>query len=251
MERRDGAVILTLNAPEKRNAVSTEMRIELRERLREAVDDSQCRAVILTGAGGTFCAGADVSQMVDNDIAYARQRLLILHDCVRLLASGGKPTLAAVEGHAVGAGLSLAAACDFVIAAPDAKLGAVFAKIGLVADCGLLWTLPQRIGQPRTKDLLYSARIVSGEEAAGIGLVDELAAPGAVLDAALARAATYAAGAPLALAATKSALSRGASSLDEVLALEPDMQLVMTFTADHAEAKKAFMEKRKPNFTGR
>lgn len=251
VEKRDGATILTLNAPEKRNAISTEMRIQLREALQAAIADRSCTSIVLQGAGGTFCAGADVSQMVENDMVYARQRLHILHDCVRLLAAGGKPTLAAVEGHAVGAGLSLALACDFVISARNAKIGAAFAKIGLVADCGLLWTLPQKIGQAKAKDLLFSARIISGEEGAALGLADEVAEPGASLDAALRRAATYAQGAPLALAATKAALNRGASSLDDILAIESDVQLVMTCTADHAEAKQAFKEKRPPVFTGR
>ena len=251
IERSGGAAILTLNAPGKRNAISTEMRIDLRRALQDAVEDRTCTAIILTGAGDTFCAGADVSQMVENDIAFARHRLMILHDCVRLLANGGKPTLAAVEGHAVGAGLSLALACDFMIASGTAKIGAAFAKIGLVADCGLLWTLPQKIGQARAKDLLFSARIVSGKEAAALGMVDEVTEPGAALAAALQRAKTYEGGAPMALAATKAALSRGATSLDDILAIEADVQLVMTFTADHAEAKQAFKEKRKPTFVGR
>ncbi len=250
-EMRGEVLVLTLNAPEKKNAISTEMRTDLREQLTQAMASAEVRAIVLTGAAGTFCAGADVSQMVVKDIANARKRLRVLHDVVRLLMAGEKPTIAAVEGHAVGAGLSLALACDFIVASETAKLGAVFAKMGLIGDCGLLWTLPQRVGQVKARDMLFSARILNGSEAFSDGLVDELVPPGEALDIAVNKAGDYGAVAPLAISATKSVLNQGATSLEDILAIEEDVGAKLAETADHAEAKQAFLEKRKPVFSGK
>ncbi|MBV41149.1 MAG: enoyl-CoA hydratase [Rhodospirillaceae bacterium] len=250
-EMRGGVLILTLNAPEKKNAISTEMRTDLRDQLTQAMANADVRAIVLTGAAGTFCAGADVSQMVVKDISSARKRLRILHDVVRLLRTGEKPTIAAVEGHAVGAGLSLALACDFVVASETAKLGAVFAKMGLIGDCGLLWTLPQRIGQAKARDMLFSAGIQNGSEALADGLIDALVSPGEALDVAVNKAGDYAAVAPLAISATKSVLNKGASSIEDILAIEEDVGAKLAESADHAEAKQAFLEKRKPVFSGK
>ena len=250
-EMRGGVLILTLNAPEKKNAISTEMRTDLRDQLTQAMASADVRAIVLTGAAGTFCAGADVSQMVVKDIASARKRLRILHDVVRLLMAGEKPTIAAVEGHAVGAGLSLALACDFVVASETAKLGAVFAKMGLIGDCGLLWTLPQRVGPVKARDLLFSAGILEGSEAFAIGLVDALVSPGEVLDIAVDKAGDYTAVAPLAISATKTVLNKGAASLEDILAIEEEVGARVANSADHAEAKQAFLEKRKPVFCGK
>ncbi len=250
-EMRGEVLILTLNAPEKKNAISTEMRTDLRERLSQAMKNADVRAIVLTGAAGTFCAGADVSQMVVNDEGSAIERLRILHDVIRLLMVGEKPTIAAVEGHAVGAGLSLALACDFIVASETAKMGAVFAKMGLIGDCGLLWTLPQRVGQVKARDMLFSARIINGSDAFALGLIDDLVSAGEALDIAVNKAGDYAAVAPLAISATKSVLNQGATSIEDILAIEEDVGAKLAGTADHAEAKQAFLEKRKPVFVGK
>ncbi len=188
-ETRDGAtVILTLDYPERRNALA----IPMRERLAAAFDrieaDVSLRAVVVTGRGGTFCAGGDVSGMDAATLAAGRERFRLTHRLVRLMAHCGKPIIAAVEGWCVGAGLSLACLCDTIVAAEDARFMAGFGKLGLVADLGLLHTLPLRIGQGRARQVLLYGEAVAARDAERIGLVDQLAPPNSALDAALALA---------------------------------------------------------------
>src|SRR5690606_21456640 len=133
-----------------------------------------CRAIVLTGAGGSFCAGGDLDSLPDHDPMATRRRLERSHELLRMIVTGPKPVIAAVNGYAFGAGLSLAAACDFVLAAPDASFGAVFGKVGLMADMGLLWSLPQRIGLAQTKRLLFTSAVLKAEQAVEIGLVDRI-----------------------------------------------------------------------------
>lgn len=252
IERRNGVAIVTLNAPAKRNALSTEMRNALRARLVELGLERECRAIVLTGAGGQFCAGGDISEMVpaSGDPLQATHRLHILHDVVRAIVGGAKPVVAAVEGTAAGAGFSLAAACDHVVAARDARFVAAFVRIGLVADCGLQLTLSQRVGHAQAKRILLTGETVPADRAAEIGLVDVLAESGAALDMAVAIAAGFAQLPPLALAMIKVSFARGAASLEEALSLEGDLQARLAMTADHEEAKAAFLARRKPSFTG-
>jgi 2-(1,2-epoxy-1,2-dihydrophenyl)acetyl-CoA isomerase len=252
VERRGETAIVILNAPEKRNALSTKMRVGLRDRLVELGLDRQCRAIILTGAAGQFCAGGDISEMVPAgaDPTLATYRLHILHDAVRAIARGPKPVIAAVEGAAAGAGFSLAMACDYVVAAKTARFIAAFVKLGLVADCGLQFSLTQRVGPAEARRILLGAETVEAEHGAKIGLVDVLAVPGGAVESALAIAAGLAEAPPLAIAATKLAFSRGPASLEEALALESDLQVRLAGTQDHEEAKAAFIGRRKPTFTG-
>jgi enoyl-CoA hydratase/carnithine racemase len=253
IERRGGVAIVTLSAPAKRNALSTEMRTTLRARLTDLGLDEACRSIVLTGAGGQFCAGGDISEMVPASAnpLLATHRLHILHDVVRAIIRGAKPVVAAVEGAAAGAGFSLAAACDYVVAARDARFVASFAKIGLVADCGLQFSLSQRIGPALARRVLLGAETIAAERGAALGLVDALTEPDGAVDAAVAVAAGYAELPPLALAAIKGAFARGAPSLEEALALETDLQARLAGTEDHAEAKAAFLARRQPMFRGR
>jgi len=251
----DGVAVLTLNAVARRNALSLEMRELLRERLRGAMARSDVRALVLTGAQGTFSAGGDIRKMLMPgdvpDPMLARQRLDVLHDIVRMLVAGPKPVVSAVEGHAFGAGFSLAVACDHVVVAEGASFSAAFGRLGLVADCGLLWTLPQRTGIGCTRDLLLTGRSVDAPEAHRLGIADQLVPRGQALDAARAQARRYLSIAPLALAATKSALARQPASLDEALSIEADLQASLRVSRDHAEACQAFLAKRAATFQGR
>jgi enoyl-CoA hydratase/carnithine racemase len=154
-----------------------------------------------------------------------------------------------VEGIAFGAGFSLAAACDYVVAAESARFGASFGKVGLMADAGLCWTLPQRVGAARARDILLTCRDVNGEEALAIGLVDQLVPTGTALQHALASGERYAATAPLSLAATKRVLD-GKASLDAVLEAEASEQPQLTLSQDYAEGRAAFREKRPAIFRG-
>lgn len=255
LEVADGVAILTLNAPQRRNAISTAMRLALREQLQALSETDAVHAIVLTGAGGHFCAGGDITEMAPpgqpSDPVLGRRRLDILHDVVRLLTGGPKPVVAAVDGFAFGAGLSFAMACDWVVAAEDARFAAAFGKIGLVADCGLLWTLPQRIGLPLAKDLLLTARTVEAREAQTMGLVDAVVPKGQALATALQKAAQYRVVAPRAMAATKAVMARRPTSLDDLLQVEADVGITLALSRDHEEARRAFLEKRAPVFTGR
>jgi enoyl-CoA hydratase/carnithine racemase len=251
----EGICTLTLNAVARRNALSLEMREQLRERLREAMTRRDVRALVLTGAGKTFSAGGDIRKMLmpgeHPDPMLARQRLDVLHDIVRLLIAGPKPVVAAIEGFAFGAGFSLALACDHVVVAEGASFSAAFGRIGLVADCGLLWTLPQRVGMGSARDLLLTGRKVDAAQALRIGIADALVPQGEALAAARNQARLYLPIAPLALAATKSALARRPASLDDALSIEADLQASLRVSQDHADACRAFLSKRTATFQGR
>jgi len=254
--RIDGNVaVLTLSAPERRNALSTAMRVELLAQLKALAENDAVRALVLTGAAGHFCAGGDVSEMAapgqPRDAVVGGRRLAILHDCIRLLVGGPKPVVAAVEGVAFGAGMSFALACDWIVAAQDARFGAAFGKVGLMADCGLLWTLPRRVGEPAARDILLTARVLDAGEARALGMVDDVVPSGQALAAALKKCAQYAVVAPMAAAGTRAALARAPASLNDLLAMEADLQQTLRQSADHAEGRQAFKEKRAPVFTGR
>jgi len=248
---RDGAVaIVTLNEPTKRNALTMDLRLALLDTLDELIADPACRAIVLAGEGGAFCSGGDLSAMRPDDPMGARRRIGIVHDIVRRIAKGPKPVIAAVEGAAFGAGLALATASDVVVADPGAKFCASFAKVGLMPDAGLIWSLPPRVGLGTAKRMMLEAPVIGGEEAKALGIVDVLAPAGTVRDIALARAHAMARLAPLSIAMTKAAFARGTDDLDRVLAYEMDGQPMLFATADHAEGRKAFSEKRDPQFRG-
>jgi enoyl-CoA hydratase/carnithine racemase len=248
----DGAVaIVTLNQPEKRNALSVQMRHEFVEALEGLQMEEDCRAIVVTGAGGAFCSGGDISAMRSDDPVGARYRLVLAQRIVRLLTAGQKPTVAAVEGPALGGGFALALACDKVIASRDASFGASYARLGLMPDMALIWTLPQRVGMGKAKEIMMLGKPLSGEAAAALGIVDVLADPASVLEVALQEARTLAGAAPLAVAAVKAAFARGPMDLEAAFALEADGQVMLYQTADHAEAREAFFAKRKPDFKGR
>ncbi len=251
LEMRDTVAVVTLATPENRNALTPKMRNALLDCLDPLMADSTTRAIVLTGAGGSFCAGGDLKSMRPGEPLYARHRLMAGHRLVRLLAEGPKAVIAAVEGAAFGGGLSLAAAADCCVAARDARFGAAFGKVGLMPDLGMLWSVPARIGLGRAKRLAMLSEVLGGEEAVAIGLADRLAEPGRALETALAEAALFAAAAPLAVAAAKAAFARLPGPLDQVLAEEVGQQSALMQSADHGEAREAFLAKRTPSFKGR
>ena len=251
--RQEGAVrVITLDAPQRLNALSPQMRLLLRDALRAAHEDACVRSIVLTGAGQSFSAGGDVRQMAARPPPLvSRQRLDVLHDVIRQVMTGPKPVVAAVEGVAYGAGLSLAAACDHVIAGEGSRFSAAFGRLGLVADCGLFWTLPQRVGIGPTRDILMTGRPFDAAEALRFGVVDAVVSAGTALERARQKAREYEAVAPLAIAATKSALARRPASLEDALAIEADLQAFLRGTRDHQEASAAFLAKRPVTFEGR
>jgi len=245
---RDGGVLtLTLDYAARRNALSMPIRFALIEALRAAQGDKSVRAIVLTGAGGHFCSGGDISGMEVNTALDGRERMRLSHELVRLIALGAKPVVAAVEGFCVGAGLSLACASDTVVAAEDARLGAGFGRIGLMADLGLPHTLPLRVGHGKARQILLYHGQMSAPEAERIGLIDHVVPSGHALATAMEKARFLAEQAPAPMALTKQMLGEG---LDRALEQERHFQATLFLTQDFAEGRAAFLAKRAPQFKG-
>ncbi len=252
LDRAGGIATLTLNRPEARNALSLAMRQELSGALDELEGDSRVRAIILTGAGGNFCAGGDVKSMARRHTAAEGQaRVELLNRFVMRLFHFPKPTVAMVDGFAVGAGCNIALGCDLVIASDRARFGEVFARIGLVPDGGGTWLLPRLVGLAKAKELVFSAEIIEAAEALRIGLVNRVV-PAAELEATTrALAGRIAAGPPAVITLAKSLLNRAATlDLATALDFEALAQGQAITSEDHAEGVRAFLEKRDPNFKG-
>ena len=249
---RDGEVaIVTLSYPQRRNAFSLKMRESLYEVLYRLMhQDSACRAIVLTGANQVFCAGGDISEMKERTVLEYRERNLLPLNIFRLLVEGPKAVVAAVEGFAMGAGVSLAAASDYVVTASDTRYACAFVKVGLMPDTGLFWSLAQRVGGGKARQLMLGADEFNGSEALDMGFANQLTAPGETLPAALEVARQYARMPPLAVAHLKSALAGGIASLDEAIETEVNLQPILRRSQDHQEAAKAFMEKRPAVFVG-
>jgi enoyl-CoA hydratase/carnithine racemase len=251
VEHEDGVAIVTLNYPQRRNAFSLKMRENLYEVLYRLMHlDSNCHAIVLTGAGGVFCAGGDISEMKARTVLDYRERNLLPLNIFRLLIEGPKAVVAAVEGFAMGAGISLAAASDYVVSACDTRYACAFVKIGLMPDTGLFWSLAQRVGAGKARELMLTADEFNGEEALRIGFANQVTGAGETLAAALDVARQYARMPPLAVAHLKAALATGIDSLDEAIETEVNLQPILRRSQDHQEATKAFMEKRPAVFVG-
>jgi 2-(1,2-epoxy-1,2-dihydrophenyl)acetyl-CoA isomerase len=254
-EVRDHIGIVTHNDPDRRNALSVEMRLAVAKALRELFRDDECRAIVLTGAGGTFCAGGDMKSAISNieePAAVRTPRMLsMMQDIIRLIAEGSKPVIAAVDGHASGAGLSLAVACDYIIAGPTAKFCASFGRVGLVPDAGLLWSLPRKIGTVAARNVMLTAAVMNRAYALQIGIVDMEAEEGETLSTAIDIAHNYMRVAPLAAAHIKELMSGAPLSLNDAFAAELRIQPLLTGSEDYMEARAAFGEKRPPRFVGK
>ena len=254
LSRREGDVaVVTMNHPERRNAFSMRMRLALIEVFQRLMhDDPQTRAIVLAGAGGHFCSGGDLSEMHEStpSLLALRERIAVGVRLFKLIYTGTKPVVAAVEGACYGAGLSLAAACDLVVSGDTAKYSCAFGKVGLLPDTGLLWTLPQKIGGAKARELMLTGNAIEAPEARRLGLVSELAASDRVLDAAIAAASRFASYPPVTLALLKGSLVNAGNSIEDACRFEMDLNPLTRQTSDHTEAVTAFMEKRKPVFTG-
>jgi 2-(1,2-epoxy-1,2-dihydrophenyl)acetyl-CoA isomerase len=254
-ELRDHIGIVTLNNSEQRNALSVEMRLEIAHALRGYFRDDLCRAIVISGAGGNFCAGGDMKSAISNveePAAIRTPRMLsMMHDIIRLLAEGSKPVIAAVDGHATGAGLSLAVACDYIIAGPSAKFCASFGRVGLVPDAGLLWSLPRKVGTVPARNIMLTAAVMNRDYALRVGLADMAANEGETFSTAVDIAHNYMRVAPLAAAHIKELMSGEPLSLEDAFAAELRIQPLLTGSADYMEARAAFGEKRQPRFVGK
>jgi 2-(1,2-epoxy-1,2-dihydrophenyl)acetyl-CoA isomerase len=254
VEQSDGIATLTLNRPEVRNALDLEMREALETALRDLEADATVRVLVLTGAGGHFCAGGDVKLMQARRMTAAdgQRRVEAMNRAVRALAEFRAPTIARVDGFAVGAGCNLALACDLVVASDRARFGEVFARIGLVPDGGGTYFLPRRVGLARAKELCFTADLVDAAEAWRLGLVNRVVPAAELATATGALARRIADGPPRALEAAKALLNRATSlDLETCLAWEALAQGLMIESEDHREGLASFFEKRPPRFTGR
>ncbi|WP_156679293.1 enoyl-CoA hydratase/isomerase family protein [Sphingomonas profundi] len=247
----DAVATVTINRPEKKNAVTLEMREQLWTAFEGLSENDDVRAVVLTGSGGSFCSGMDVGEMGGGGPALSMMKMRRLHRIARSIYQLKKPVVAAVDGACVGAGWSFALCCDFVLASDRAKFAQVFGKIGFAPDAGAVWLLTRQVGTMRAKEITYSGRTVGAEEARALGLVMEVLPAGGLLARARALAASLAAQAPLSLAMAKRQFQLVESpALDPFLEMEYAMQPLMSRTQDHHEGVAAFRERREPIFKG-
>jgi len=257
---RDRVAIITLNRPEARNALSDHLTPALRTMIRTCGEDPNVGVLLITGAGTAFCAGGDVKGMganrsaakqamsFDDKVADLQERQRLLTGA---LASVRKPTIAALPGAAAGAGLAIAMACDIRIAAESAFVTTGYLRVGLSGDYGIAWLLTRLVGTSRARELMFTGEKVDAKRAESIGLVNRVVPDAKLRDEAYALAKSIAEGPTIALRYMK-------DNLDEALAFDfatardhEAVRLIRTAaTADHREAVQAFVEKRKPVFTG-
>jgi len=260
IELRDRVLYLTLNRPDKLNAMSNEMMSGLLDSLAQAATDPKIGCVVVTGAGRGFCAGGDVSAMrerneggepaptIEDRVAGLRRG----EEASRLLHEMPKVTIAAINGPAAGAGLSLAMAADLRLAADNARIGTAFAKVGFSGDYGGTWSLTQLVGSAKARELYFLADIIDAAEALRIGLVNRVLPAASFRDEVHAVAKKIANGPTIAYTYMKANLNLAVThEFSELLDREAWGQTLTGRTEDHREAVKAFLEKREPTFKGR
>ncbi len=260
--RKGDVVTLTFNQPERRNAMTQAMGEAFAREIGALAKDDSLRAVVVTGAGSAFSAGGDLGMIgarasegaasPGSGRSSVRDAMRAFYELFLSVRDLPCPSVAAINGHAVGAGLCVALACDLRVASSEAKLGLNFTRLGLHPGMGATWTLPRLVGGAIAAELLYTGRLISGDEAARLGLVNRAVAADAVLATALDLAREVAASAPLAVRAVKRALARSPdAALGEQLGFEAEAQAACFETEDVREGLSAVRDKRTPRFVGR
>ena len=254
--RQDRVAVVEFNRPDAMNAVDIDMRRTLYTALDGVARDPEVNVVVLTGSGKGFCAGSDLKRAAaDTDDSVRRIARTMLHDfqpILECITRMEKPVIAAVNGAAVGVGMSFALACDLMVMAKDAYLLAPFAKLGIVPDGGAAWFLTRRLGYARAMEILMEAQKMDADLCLQAGIANRVVESSQIREAALYWATSLAARAPLALAATKRIGRMAASmTLSETMTLEAELQTFLFRTEDAREAIAAFGEKRTPVYKGR
>jgi len=252
---RDGHIgTLTLDRPDNRNSMTPELLDAFATASAAARADEQARCIVVTGTGTSFCAGADFKSAVqrDGDTRTPAERSYAMYEPFLSLLDLPVPVIGALNGHAIGGGFGLALACDIRIGALEAKYGANFVRLGLAPGMAISYLLPRLVGPARAAELLYSARLVDGREAAALGILNAAVPAADVLPTALALARTIAENAPFAVRATKAAIRRGLALDDPRAAARAEaIAQAESLTMDDArEGVAALLGKRAPQFTG-
>ena len=252
--RDDGVVVLTLALPDRRNAMTGDLTSAFADAIAQLRPDRSIRCVVVTGEGSAFCAGGDLSWIAespDMSVDAIRDRMLPFYRTWLTIRDLEVPSIAAVNGHAIGAGLCLALACDLRYAARGARLSATFTQLGMHAGMAATWLLPEVVGVATARELLFTGRAVEGDEALRIGLVNGVHEPDQLMDAVLDVAGRIAGAAPIATRLTKAGLRAGGhGSMEAALQYEALAQPVTFATDDLREGLAATREKRRPAFSG-
>ncbi|MDA8386033.1 MAG: enoyl-CoA hydratase [Actinomycetota bacterium] len=241
---------ITLNRPAKKNAINSEMWAELGEVLRHARDDRSLRVLVLGGAGGAFCSGADLSgtNLANTDTL---SRMRSINEVALLLHNLPKPTIAKVSGIAAGAGCNMALGCDIIIASTSARFSEIFVRRGLSVDFGGSFLLPRLIGMHKAKELALTGEIIDAATASELGLVNRVVEDEELDRVVAEMAERLAGGPPIAMGLTKALLNESLGrTMEEALEAEAMSQTINGRTADSREAINAFLEKRAPHFVG-
>lgn len=252
-ERRGPAAILTLNRPDKFNALSDELLTEIGDAVRALDFEDDVRGIVLTGTKKFFSTGADLGSALNaQDLPSTHKMLSCFDYCNRAIEKSRKPVIAAINGYCLTGGLEVALACDIRIASTDAQFGITSSKIGSVAGAGGTQRLPRVVGKEWAKDLLFSADFIDADTALRIGLVSRVVDPDAVLETALARVDAYAERAPLSVWYAKIAVNSGMEmDLEPALEFERHLTASLFTTEDRSEGMSAFLEKRDAKFKGK
>lgn len=252
IDKRDNVYILTINRPEALNALNEEVLTDLNEAIDIVIGDETVRAVIITGEGRAFVAGADIGAQAVLDIEGGRKWGQNGSALFRKIEKMDIPVIAAVNGFALGGGCELALACDLITASTKAKFGQPEVGLGIIPGFSGTQRLPRRIGIAKAKELIYTGRMIKAEEAEKIGLVNQVSEPETLISDALALAAEITKNAPLAVKYAKAAVSRGMEvDIDNGIAVENELFAMCFGSEDQKEGMHAFLEKRQADFKNR
>lgn len=251
-ENRDGVLIVTLNRPESMNSLNRELLAALNKRVSEISVDRSVRVVVITGAGEkSFCSGADLKERASMTPIEVKQYIQMIRNTFTMVENLPQPVIAAVNGFAFGGGTELALACDIRIAVSSATMGLTETSLGIIPGAGGTQRLARLLGKGKAKELIFTAHRAKADEALAIGLVNQVAPQGGLLEAALNMAAKIKKNAPVALEMAKYAINYGSEvDLGSGLAIESNCYAVTIPTKDRIEGLTAFREKREPVYIG-